>query len=158
MTSVDIFAERKNCLQYTYVYIFCLYFVAKLKFQVKPRAVFIFKFSPTRSASTSARTVSPVSVEMSVANCTRVPSSLLSLPCPAKMLLTHLDAPAPPVPFASTTPSLCSSVLGPAFAAPGPSSSSDLTDCEGKGLSLSEDLEPLYSDREPFVCFCWPSL
>lgn len=117
----------------------------------------------TRSASTSVRTVSPVSAEISVANCTRVPSSLLSFPCPAKIPLTHLDAPA--VPFASAgVPSPCSSVvLGPALAALGPpSSSSGLSDCEGKGLSLSEDLEqpdaPLYSDRGPFVCFCWPIL
>lgn len=105
------------------------------------------------------RTVSPVSVEISVANCTSVPSSLLSLPCPAKMPLTHLDALA--VPFAKAAPSLCSSVLwGPA--APGPSSRSGLSDCDGNGLSLSEDLEQpdalLYSAREPFVCFCWPIL
>ena len=117
---------------------------------------------PTRSASTSVRTVSPVSVEISVANCTRVPSNLLSLPCPAKIPLTHLDTPA--VPFTNTAPSLCSSVvLSPTFAVPAAaSSSSGLSDCEGKGLSLSEDLEqpdaPLYSARGPFVCFCWPIL
>lgn len=117
---------------------------------------------PTRSASTSVRTVSPVSAEISVANCTRVPSNLLSLLCPAKIPLTHLDAPA--VPFANAVPSPCSSVvLGPAFTVPEAfSSSSGLSDCEGKGLSLSEDLEqpdaPLYSDRGPFVCFCWPIL
>jgi len=110
---------------------------------------------PTRSASTSVRTVSPVSAEISVANCTKVPSNLLSLLCPAKIPLTHLDAPA--VPFASAAPSPCSSVvLDPAFAVV--SSSSGLSDCEGKGLSLSEDLEqpdaPLYSDRGLFVCFC----